>query len=278
MHYYQKNIADYRKDTSHLSLLEHGIYNQLMDSYYLDEKPIKTQMVIRRLAIKTQEEQNALQNVLDDFFECSECGEFWIHSRIDEEISKYQARAETAKANGSKGGRPKKPKKTQPVNLANPEKTKGKANQEPITNNHKPLNNNKPSLPSESKYTFEETHAKITLKLSDPIKKYFPSQKINLEEWADTVRKLINIDKKTEQEILTLWYWVRNHQGSNGFSWNNQIRTPMKLRQSDGQGLKYFDKIQAQMSERPTQAGLATSNRTRDSHIPQNLVDISWAG
>ena len=61
MHYYSHNVADYRKDTAHLSLLEHGIYRQLLDSYYLDEKPIETQQVIRRLSIKTQEEELALK-------------------------------------------------------------------------------------------------------------------------------------------------------------------------------------------------------------------------
>jgi len=40
LHYYTFNIGDYRRDTGHLSLLEHGIYRQLIDSYYLSEKPI----------------------------------------------------------------------------------------------------------------------------------------------------------------------------------------------------------------------------------------------
>ena len=53
MHYYKFNIADYRKDTGHLSTLEHGIYRQLIDWQYLDEKPIplETQVVSRRLRL-----------------------------------------------------------------------------------------------------------------------------------------------------------------------------------------------------------------------------------
>ena len=143
MHYYQFNIADYRKDTAHLSLLEHGIYRQLLDTYYLDEKPIETKLVIRRLKIITDEEKTALENVLSDFFQRSDCGNFYIHKRIDAEIEKYQARVETAKANGIKGGRPKKtqtkPKKTKPVNSGLAKKTKGKANHKPITNNQEPI-------------------------------------------------------------------------------------------------------------------------------------------
>ena len=139
MHYYQHNIADYRKDTGHLTLLEHGIYRQLLDSYYLDEKPIETQWVIRRLRITTDLEKSALQNVLDEFFVSSECGNFYSKPRCDEEINKYHAKVSQAKVNGSKGGRPKKPKKTKPVNSANPKKTGSKTNQKPLTINHKPI-------------------------------------------------------------------------------------------------------------------------------------------
>ena len=135
MHYYQFNIADYRKDTQHLSPIEHYIYRELMDWYYLDESPIpkETQQVLRRLRLVSENNQD-LKNVLEEFFVEADSG--WKHERIDREIAKYQSKAETARVNGSKGGRPKKPKKTQPVNLANPEKTGSKANHKPITNNH----------------------------------------------------------------------------------------------------------------------------------------------
>ena len=135
MHYYQFNIADYRKDTAHLSLLEHGIYRQLLDSYYLDEKPIETQSVIRRLSIITNEEKLAFENVLSDFFTPSDCGKYYTHCRVDGEISKYHDKADIARANGSKGGRPKKPKETQPVNLGSKNKPEAK-----LTNNQE-LNN-----------------------------------------------------------------------------------------------------------------------------------------
>ena len=138
MHYYKFNIADYRKDTAHLSLLEHGIYRQLRDSYYLDEKPILTQQVMRRLSIKTQEEKMAFNNVIADFFTLSECGLFYSHKRIDEEITTYKNNSEVSRVNGSKGGRPKKPKETQQVNLGSENKPKQKPTKElnnSLTNN-----------------------------------------------------------------------------------------------------------------------------------------------
>lgn len=135
MHYYQFNIADYRKDTQHLSPIEHFIYRELIDWYYLDENPIprKTQVVMRRLRLVSENEQE-VQNVLEEFFEETDFG--WIHARIEREILAYQRKAEAAKANGIKGGRPKKPRKTQSVNLGSEKKPKGK-----LTNNHKPLTN-----------------------------------------------------------------------------------------------------------------------------------------
>lgn len=140
MHYYKFNIADYRKDTVHLTHLEHGIYRQLLDTYYLDEEPIKTKSVFRRLSISTNEEKTAFENVISDFFTISECGEFYIHARVDEEIEQYKAKADTARANGSKGGRPKKPKKTQSVNSGIAKKTETKANHKPLTINQELIN------------------------------------------------------------------------------------------------------------------------------------------
>jgi uncharacterized protein YdaU (DUF1376 family) len=131
MHYYQHNIADYRADTSHLSLLEHGIYRQLLDWYYLDEKPIpkETELVFRRLSAKTEDEQKAVLLVLNDFFVFDDG---YKHTRCESEIKLYKSKQDRARENGKQGGRPKK---TEEVILANQEKTKSKANQELLTNN-----------------------------------------------------------------------------------------------------------------------------------------------
>lgn len=88
MHYYQHNIGDYRRDTGHLSLLEHGVYRQLLDMYYLSESPIprETQQVFRRLSARTQEEQNAVEIILNEFFLLTEEG--WKHKRCDVEIER----------------------------------------------------------------------------------------------------------------------------------------------------------------------------------------------
>jgi len=142
MHYYQFNVADYRKDTVHLTPIEHYVYRTLIDWYYLDETPIplETDSVLRRIRLGFDNEENLL-NVLTDFFKKESDG--WHHVRIDKEIVAYHANAVKNKANGMLGGRPKK---TQSVTVGLPDETQVKGNQEPLTNNHKPItNNHKPS-------------------------------------------------------------------------------------------------------------------------------------
>lgn len=158
MHYYQFNIADYRKDTMHLTPIEHYIYRTLIDWYYLDEKPIPkiTQVVTRRLCLGSELENN-VQNVLQDFF--FECGDGWHHKRIDDDICEYHAQCDKNKENGKLGGRPKtqtKPKITQVVSENNPTLTQNNPTVT-LTTNHKPLTTNyKPLKPKPSVHDGDE--------------------------------------------------------------------------------------------------------------------------
>ena len=140
MHYYKFHVGDYRRDTAHLSLLEHGVYRQLLDWYFLDETPIprETESVFRRLSARTDDEKKAVLAVLNDFFALTDAG--YVQERAEREIITYQKQAENARENGRKGGRPRKDagektKKNQSVTLGNPELTETKANHKPLTNN-----------------------------------------------------------------------------------------------------------------------------------------------
>jgi uncharacterized protein YdaU (DUF1376 family) len=135
VHYYTFNVGDYRKDTGHLTTLEHGIYRQLLDWYYLDETPIpkETQTVIRRLRLGSDSDIQSLQNVLNDFFVLQDDG--YHQGHCDVVIAKYHENADKNKVNGKLGGRPKK---TQSVILGNPTETESKGNHQPITINQEP--------------------------------------------------------------------------------------------------------------------------------------------
>ena len=139
MHYYSFHIGDYRKDTAHLIPIEHYINRSLIDMYYLDEKPISsiTHSVIRRLGLVIENTIN-VENVLADFFVLHDDG--YHHKRIDQELDEYHGKCVINKANGIKGGRPRK---TQSVTDGNPMLTENNpeltltSNQEPLTINQK---------------------------------------------------------------------------------------------------------------------------------------------
>ncbi len=131
MHYYPKNIGDYRRDTMNLSLLEHGVYMTLIDHYILNEEPLSLDHldVCWTIGARTDNEKTAVCLILSKFFVQTDSG--YVHKRCDEEIAQYRLRADTARENGRKGGR-KKPN-------ANPTLTQPLANQEPITKNQEPI-------------------------------------------------------------------------------------------------------------------------------------------
>ena len=142
MNYYQFHITDFAYHTSHLTLEEDAVYRRLLDFYYDREAPIpkETQPVIRRLRLVNCED--VLARILEEFFVLTDEG--WRNYRADAEILAYHAKAEVARENGKKGGRPKKNndlgvKITHPVNLANPDITQMKANEEPLTINQEPI-------------------------------------------------------------------------------------------------------------------------------------------
>lgn len=126
MHYYKFHIGDYARDTSHLSVVEHGIYRLLLDWCYLNEKPISTERAMRVGRGYPEE----TQSVLSEFFSQTDNG--WVHTRVVEEIRAYHYKAEQNAKNGAKGGRKKSEKNpvaTQTVSETNP-------NHKPLTTNH----------------------------------------------------------------------------------------------------------------------------------------------
>lgn len=131
----------------HFSLLEHGVYNQLLDWYYLDEQPLPAdnRTLFRRLSAKTEAEQDAVLAVLSEMFVQTDAG--WTHKRIEREIANYKARAEQARKAGKLGGRPPKKGIGSGENRDGFEKkpdAKPTDNQEPITKNQEPVGDKPP--------------------------------------------------------------------------------------------------------------------------------------
>jgi uncharacterized protein YdaU (DUF1376 family) len=90
LNYYERHIGDYLKDTSHLSLLEHGIYGRLLDVYYTREGAIPDAQAARLIGARSKEEREALTAVLAEFFVLTEG--HWHQARCDIEVEAYQAK------------------------------------------------------------------------------------------------------------------------------------------------------------------------------------------
>lgn len=155
MNYYKRHIGDYLKDTAHLSLLEHGIYTRLLDVYYTREAAIPAAQAARLIGARTPEESEALELVLEEFFVLEDG--MWKQSRCEAELADKEAKAETNRVNGKRGGRPKK--ETQSVFNENPDGYLSETQTEPTENpSHKPLTNNQ-----------ENTYTASSAEEADPV-------------------------------------------------------------------------------------------------------------
>jgi len=126
-----------------MTLMEDLAFRRMLDLFYESEKPLPFELKRIAKLIGMNEHQEEIRDVLNEFWDETENG--WVNSRAKDEIDKYQAKADTARVNGKKGGRPKtqqEPRITQSVNLANPEITGLKANHKPLTINQELIKEN----------------------------------------------------------------------------------------------------------------------------------------
>lgn len=98
-------ISDYEKDTKALSLEEDCIYRRALD--YLWQNPAglpRDTVRLSRCLRLTEEESKRLKWVLEEYLEI--IGDKYKSERVNKEYEKALQRAEIARENGKKGGRP----------------------------------------------------------------------------------------------------------------------------------------------------------------------------
>lgn len=136
MNYFELYPGDYLRDTTRLTLIEHGAFLRLLMVYYAEEQPLPAdadELYVITAAIKPADKA-AVKKIADRFFPVGADG-LRHNKRADEEIAKAQKRMATSRDNGTKGGRPKKPKENPPGNPAgNPVGSKSSGFSEPVTN------------------------------------------------------------------------------------------------------------------------------------------------
>jgi uncharacterized protein YdaU (DUF1376 family) len=106
VNYYKHHIGDYAKKTVHLSPLEHGVYLLMLHAYYGTEKPLPTGEALYRIArAQSKAERAAVDSIASQFWNATDRG--LVNGRAFEELEAANHMAETARRNGTQGGRPK---------------------------------------------------------------------------------------------------------------------------------------------------------------------------
>jgi uncharacterized protein YdaU (DUF1376 family) len=108
MNYWPRWINAITNATAHLTLIEMGAYDRLLDHYYKTEAPIpgSFENCCRIVRAMTKQEREAVSRVLESFFVVGQDG--YSQERADSEIALAQPKIESARKNGTLGGRPKK--------------------------------------------------------------------------------------------------------------------------------------------------------------------------
>lgn len=116
MNYFEFYPGDYLRDTTRLSLVDHGAYLRLLIAYYSEETPLPAdlgELYVITCAV-SKADKDAVKKVAERFFPVSDEDGLRHKNRVDEEISKAQKRIAVARANGAKGGKKKEPSDNPP--------------------------------------------------------------------------------------------------------------------------------------------------------------------
>jgi uncharacterized protein YdaU (DUF1376 family) len=215
MHFYKFHVGDYRKKTHHLTLLEHGIYRSLLDTYYLTENPLDgdTGKLMRSHGVRAPEEIQAFKNVLDDFFYLKD-NEFH-HDSCNEQLNKIYEKSE--KARQSAKARWLNKCETDTNGMRNQcERIESKCESivsdcvEDATHNPLPITHNKEEKPSASVCPHE--------KIIDLYHEILPELKsVIISRWSGSQR---------EKDLRSRWREHPNHQEIDFWRWLfNSIKT-----------------------------------------------------
>lgn len=272
MHYYQFNIGDYASHTSRLSPMEDLAYRRLIDLYYLNEQPLNGCATDVAREIGLIEHACSVEYVLGKFFTNEENS--FRQKRIDFEIKKYKSNAKNKSKAGKASAKARKDKALSVVTGVE-QTLNEKATDEQLNINHKPRTINQEPLTKEKKKTMPAkasgTNSKIKYTSDDlDFAEWFYSglvvinpehKRPDIEKWADVIRLIRTVNKKTYKEMSDLFVWVGNSE-----FWVSIILSPASLR-------KHWDKLTIQMNQdlnnsMPKQFGKATQQTIK------NIADV----
>lgn len=285
MHYYKRHIGDYAKKAGHLSPLEHGVYNLIIDSYYDREQAPTRAEAMRWARARTDAERDAVDVVLAEFFTLE--GDMYLQKRIEEELAAYHGKAETNRLIAIDRENKKRMLREQAVNGTS---TNGaRTVHEPCTNglpekhdsntsgqpNHKPLTTNQE--PIEKVNTVVELHSTAVRVATADVERVFEYWQARLEHPAakldDKRARLIKARIKEGYSIAELCAAIDGvrlspyHMGKNK---TNSVYDSVELIFRDASNVERF----RDMGKAPT----AAPRMTREMDLLQSWVAENEGG
>jgi hypothetical protein len=215
-------------------------------------------------------EPSVIEIVLKDFFLETENG--YHHHRCNQIIDDYHQKAEKNRANGQKGGRPKKHimKQHKPtgIPLGTQQKPNDNPNQSQNNLNHKPLtikplcNTLLPKSFLNSAFREEATNFADWFEAECKPENLKTTPRI-LETWALEWCRIREIDKRENvDEILNTIKWARTDP-----FWSTNFMTPLKLRKKNSEGVMYLDVLIAKYTQETNHQKINGTTQRRNGRL-----------
>lgn len=137
MNYYKRHVGDYAISCGHLSMLEHGAYALILDSYYKREHGPTLAEAFKWARARSQEETDAVHSVLSEFFTLDLPSERFLQSRVEEELAQFRVRQQFNREVGARGGRAKRKESEALSEPLSDDGAKRNPSHKPLAINHK---------------------------------------------------------------------------------------------------------------------------------------------
>lgn len=216
MHSYNHHIGDFDKDTRHLTRIERSIYSDLIDLYYITEKPLSLDIkwLSKRVLAFSEDERTAVEQVLNEFFNETEQG--WFHSRCDSEILKYRRSTSQKAIAGRASAAAKEARRQQ---MMNERSTAVEQTYNGISTNQETNNQETNNHPNTSQCELLDSDIQDSLTIGLEGKKQCPHKEIiglyheilpaspRVKEWTPKRAKQLNARWNEKKDRQNLDYW-----------------------------------------------------------------------
>lgn len=227
MHYYQFNLGDYASKTQHLTEMEDLAYRRMIDLYMRIESPLPLDVQEIARLTRMRSHTDCIANVLRDFF--VETADGYVDADLQEIVDKFKEKSLKAKrsAQARWGKKPRQDKENDDANAypnALQTQSEGNANQEPRTNNHKPITNKISYSPLFEKFWSKYPQKKGKAKSFEIFKKLKPDDLL-----VEKMTRAIDAQslEKTQQRQTDGWApdWKHPERWLKGRHWEDETST-----------------------------------------------------